>query len=111
MNNRLIVRIANSTDFIPIKYEIIEITMGNAATNTYVVMQTIDVGWDTEVNYNNWKASKDVSTEPPYSYATGRNWTGMQGTIGEIITRALDETGGDILVAYKPFTPSRDRHG
>ena len=110
MNNRLIVKIANSTDDIPIKYGIIEITMGNAATTTYVVMQTIDVGWDTFANFENWKASKDTSVPDALQHATGRDWTGMQGTIGEITTRALDEGGGDILVAYRSATPSRDRH-
>jgi hypothetical protein len=110
MNNRLIVRKANDTNYIPIKYNIIEITMGNDVTTTYVVMQTIDVGWDTENNWNNWKAGKDTSVPDALLHATGRDWTGMQGTIGELTTRAIDEGGGDILVAYKPFTPSKDRH-
>lgn len=111
MNNRLIVKKANDANYIPIKYGIVEITMGSDATNTYVVMQAIDVGWDTVDNWNNWKAGKDTSVPDALLHATGRDRTGMQGTIGELTARALDLGGGDILVAYKSFTPSRDRHG
>jgi hypothetical protein len=104
MNNILIVRKTGDLNYIPVKYRVVEMTVGSTAGATYCVLQCIDRGWDTEAHWNDWKAGKSPSGD--YSNPTGRKSVGAQGTIGALEVETLDN-----LAAYKPYTPSHDRQG
>ena len=103
MNTKLIVRKSADGNYKPIKYAVVEMTPAATAAATYCLIQIIDVGWDLEANWNNWKADK--SPNGIYSNPIGRNPTGMQGMIGDLEVVALST-----LEIYTPFITSFDRH-
>ena len=100
MNTKLCVRKTSDSNFIPIKYGVVEMTVGVDADNTNVVIQIIKPGWNTEINYNKWKSTWNGDE----SVLVGRNPAGIQGTIG-----ALEVVALSALVAYEYQTPSMDR--
>jgi hypothetical protein len=96
MNTQLTVKKTTDSNYIPVKYRIVEMIEA-AATVTGTgeigcILETIRVGWDTETNYNNWTDERD------------RPQTGMQGTMGELSYDTLDN-----LSVYTPMTPSFDQ--
>ena len=60
MNTKQFVKLTSDTNYIPIKYSIIEITVGNSLASTYALIQQVSYGVATEddlndiiTNYNN----------------------------------------------------------
>ena len=102
MNTKLTVKLDADTNDIPVKYGVVEITVGSTAAATYCVLQTIRVGWDTFANYDNWKAHKNIVGD--YANLSGRDVTGIQGTLGELTVAALDA-----ISVYDTQTPSFDQ--
>ena len=103
MNTNLTVRLIADTNYIPVMYRLVEMTPGSSAALTYCVLQVARVGWDTENNYNNWKATSVWDSGTEMMYLTGRNATGMQGTLGALSVVALSA-----ITNYKDLTPSTD---
>lgn len=103
MNTNLTVRLTADTNYIPVMYRVVEMTVGASAALTYCVLQVVRVGWDTENNFNNWKATATWSEQNERMYLVGRNPTGMQGTLGTLSVAALSTTQN-----YKVLTPSTD---
>ena len=104
MNTRLTVKKTADGNYIPVKYGVVEITVGAAAATTYLLLETIGVGWDTEGHYNAWKGVKTYDSASGTTTLAGRVVTGMQGTLG-----ALEVVALSAVVAYTARTPSRDR--
>lgn len=76
MQSSLIVKKNSDTNFRPVKYRVVEMTVGGTLGATNCVLQTIDVGFDTEENWRKWDISRDTA--------------GMQGTLGEFEVVTLD---------------------
>jgi hypothetical protein len=104
MNTSLTVKLSADTNDIPIMYRVVEMTPASSAGGTYCVLQVVRVGWDTFANYNNWKATSTYDTVTERMYLTGRNPTGMQGTLGALSVQALTA-----IESYAPQTPSMDQ--
>jgi hypothetical protein len=100
MNTKLIVKKSADTNYIKVKYSVVEMTVGSNAANTLCVIMTIFPGFDTELNYNKWKSTWNGD----YNTLTGRDITGMTGTMG-----ALEVVTLDTIVNYNALTPSRDQ--
>ena len=99
MNTKITVRKSDDSNYIKVKYAIIEMAVGADAANTNCVIQCIGVGWDTEEHYNGWKSTWDGAN----SVLSGRDPTGIQGTLG-----ALEVVALSALTNYTDLTPSRD---
>jgi hypothetical protein len=104
MNTSLTVKKSTDSNFIPVKYRIIEVTVGANAAGTYCLLETVAVGWDTEAHFNNWKGVKTYDAASGTTTIIGRDATGIQGTIGDLEVIALTT-----LVAFTAATPSTDR--
>lgn len=104
MNTKLIVRKSADANYIAVKYAVVEMTPGATAAATYCLIQTIDSGFASESDFNDWKASK--SPDGIYSNPGGRDSSVLVGTIGELEVVALST-----LEAYTPYRPSFDRQG
>jgi len=89
MNTNLTVKLSSDTNYIPVRYRVVEVTVGSSAAATYCVLVTEKVGWDTEVHYEAWTKS--------------RNTEGMIGTLGAFSVEALSD-----LIVYNVRTPSTD---
>lgn len=87
MQSSLTVRKIADANYIPVKYSVVEMTVGSTPAATYCALQTIRVGWDNVDNWRNW----DIS----------RNTTGMQGTLG-----ALEVVALDTIALYDTQTPT-----
>lgn len=103
MNTKLTVRLIADSNFIPVKYGVVEMNVGADTANTFCVLQVIRVGWNTETNYNNWKSTKTYDTASGTTTLVGRNPTGMQGTLGALSVVALN-----LITEYDAKTPSTD---
>ncbi len=118
MNSTLTVKLTSDTNYVPTKYRVVEMEPAATAATTYCVLEVVQVGWDTQVNYNNWVAHKVYAPVPaakapssPIGYPgqgdyldlAGRTQTGMQGTAGALSVTTLDQ-----LMIYAPETPSSD---
>jgi hypothetical protein len=92
MNTRLTVKLSSDTNFIPVKYTVVEMSVGTAGdgSDTYCVLIVSRVGWDTKAHYDEWKKNRDA--------------TGMQGTAGAFSVAPLS----DLEVYDYPRTPSTD---
>lgn len=99
MNTNLTVKKSSDSNYIPVKYKAVEMTVGANAATTYVLIQTVAIGWDTEEHFNGWKSVRDDSKG-----LVGRNPTGIQGTLG-----ALEVVALSTLVSYEVQTPSSDK--
>jgi hypothetical protein len=88
-SNVLIVKKIDDTNFVPIKYNICQISPDATAAATNCVIQCIRNGWDTDVNYNAWVSSRTTD--------------GIKGTLGTFEIEKLDN-----LISYSDMTPSRD---
>jgi hypothetical protein len=104
MNTKLTVRKTGDANYIPVKYGVVEITVGANAAATYLLLETIGVGWDTESNYLAWKSTKSYDSGSGTTTLVGRNVTGIQGTLG-----ALEAVALSAVVSYSARTPSVDR--
>ena len=87
MQSSLIVRKNSDTNFRAIKYRVVEMTPASALADTYCVLQTIEVGFDTEENWRKWAESRDT--------------VGLQGTLGAFEIATLDT-----LSLYNVQTPT-----
>lgn len=87
MQSSLIVKKNGDANFRPIKYRIVEMTVGGTLAATNCVLQTIEVGFDTEDNWRKWDVSRDT--------------VGLQGTLGEFEVATLDT-----LSLYDVQTPT-----
>lgn len=103
MNSNLTVRLIADTNDIPVMYKVVEMTTGLAAASTYCVLVVARVGWDTFAHYDDWKATSSWDEGTERMYLTGRNPTGMQGTLGALSVVALS-----LMQNYKDLTPSTD---
>lgn len=104
MNTALTVKLTGDSNYIPVMYRVIEMTVGTDAASTYCALQVVRVGWDTEVNYNNWKSGRYYDESTGMTHATGRETTGMQGAMGDLSVAALST-----IEPYKRQTPSMDQ--
>lgn len=79
MNTKLIVKISADSNFIPIKYSVIamipRVTPITGAADVMCVLEVIRVGWDTSLNYNNYKDYRKMD--------------GAQGVMGTFSVAAL----------------------
>lgn len=92
MNTKLAVKLSTDTNYIPVKYQVIEMSIGTAAdgSDTYCALMVSRIGWDTEAHYKEWMKNRDV--------------TGKQGTSGAFSVAPLS----DLEVYDSPRTPSTD---
>jgi hypothetical protein len=102
MNTNLTVKLSADGNDIPVMYRVIEMTPQATAAGTYCVLQVVRVGWNTFANYDNWKATTGYADGA--MYITGRDWTGMQGTLGALSVAALSA-----IELYATQTPSFDQ--
>jgi hypothetical protein len=89
MNAQVIVKKSADANYIPIKYAIIQMTVGANTGATNVAIQVIRNGWDTKGHYDDWVSKKTT--------------LGIQGDLGtfEVVTLST-------LIAYDhPLTPTR----
>ena len=105
MNSALIVKLNADSNYVPVKYRIVEMTVGSTAGATYCVLEVVGVGFDTEGNYDLWKSGRYYDTASGVTHATGRDPVGIQGTLGALSVATLDA-----LSIYSPRTPSLDRY-
>jgi hypothetical protein len=89
MNTKLSVKLKSDTNFVPIKYDVVEMSVGTATSDTYCVLIVNSVGWDTEENYELWTDRRDA--------------TGMVGKLGDLSIESLSD-----IEVYNVRTPSRD---
>lgn len=104
MNTALTVKLTGDSNDIPVMYRVIEMSVGTDAASTHCVLQVVRVGWDTFANYNNWKSGRYYDEDTEMTHATGRQVTGMQGTMGDLSVVALSA-----IEPYKRQTPSMDQ--
>jgi hypothetical protein len=104
MNTKLTVKKVADSGYIPVKYGVVEITVGANAAATYLLLETIGVGWDTEIHYLAWKSTKTYDSGSGTTTLVGRNVTGIQGTLG-----ALEIVALSAVISYTVQTPSVDR--
>lgn len=100
MNTNLTVKKSGDSNYIPVRYRVVEMTVGSTAAATYCVICCDRVGWDTADHYNAWKATVSDSE---MNFVYGRVTTGMQGSLG-----AFEVIGLDGLVQYNAQTPNKD---
>ena len=56
------VKLTGDTNYVPVKYAVMEVTVGVAAASTYVWLKLVSYGVDTEGNYNTYVDSiKDAT--------------------------------------------------
>lgn len=98
MQSSLIVKKNSDTNFRPVKYRIVEMAVAGTLGGTNCVLQTIEVGFDTEENWRLWNTSRDT--------------VGLQGSLGAFEIATLDT-----LSLYNVQTPTagtyyehRDNH-
>lgn len=99
MNTKLTVKKTADTNYIPVKYGVIEIEVNSTAATTYCVLQCIRIGWDTQAHYEAWVSTWDGATKVLH----GREVEGIQGALG-----VLEITTLDAIEIYDAQTPSRD---
>lgn len=104
MNTNLTVRISSDSNFIPVKYRIVEMTTGASAAATYCVLLVTRVGWDTSNNYDLWKATKYYDTGSGVTHLNGRDPAGIQGVLGTLSVVALST-----IVNYGTPAPDSDQ--
>lgn len=89
MNTNLTVKLSSDTNSIPVKYRVVEISVGTSLADTYCVLTVEKVGWDTGEHYEAWTDRRET--------------TGMVGTLGDFSVAALSD-----LKTYNVRTPSTD---
>ncbi len=73
--------LSSDTNYIPVKYAVVEVTVGAALATSYAWLKCISGGVATESDFNALKESLDASTAPDY--------TKVLGTIGAYSIAAL----------------------
>lgn len=84
------VKLKSDTNYIHVKYAVMEVTVGTSLATSQIWLKCISYGWDTKENLEGLKLTSEgyqatlVDGRPfkqdPY---TGVDKTGIQGTIGE----------------------------
>jgi hypothetical protein len=106
MKSTLTVRLAADTNYIPVRYRIIEMNIANPPAATYCLLEVVRVGWDTVGHYNDWKSNKYYDTASGVTHLTGRSTVGMQGTLGAFSIAVLTD-----LRNYTTYDPLKDYIG
>lgn len=89
MNTKLTVKLTADTNYVPIRYSVVEIGVGTSSADTYCVLIVDRVGWDTKENYESWTDRRDT--------------VGRQGNLGDLSVHPLSD-----IVVYNVRTPSTD---
>jgi len=90
MNTSLTVRLKSDTNYIPVKYRVVEMTVGSSDTTTFCALSVVRVGWDTSDNYDKWVSTRSYDTNAGTTTLVGRDPEGMQGTLGNLSVATLD---------------------
>jgi hypothetical protein len=91
MNTKEYVKLVADGNYIPVKYAVMEATVGANAAGTYLWLKASGYGFDTDVHYNAYLASIESNSGdvPPVT-------TGIQGTMDAYSIVALSA-----VAAYK----------
>lgn len=89
MNTLEYVKFANDTNYIPVRWAVVEVAVGGSTTATTLWLKCAGLGWDTEENLKE------------YADGGNHNRTGKTGTLDEYIVTTLDQ-----VVSYaRPSIP------
>jgi len=109
MNTKLTVKVAADSNYIPVMYRIIAMTITNSDTTTQCLLEVVRVGWDIEVNYNKWKSTITYDAASGTTTLIGRQktaaGTGEQGVVGALSIDTLNDLR---TYNYPKGTPSSD---
>jgi hypothetical protein len=81
MNTREVVMLNSDTNYIPVKYAVMEVSVGSTLAASYVWLKCISGGVALEADFDALKASLNAGSTPDY--------TKMLGTIGAYSVAAL----------------------
>ena len=87
MNNNIYVKLISDTNFIPIKYLLLEANVSSSATETNCLLVCVENGFDTEENHERWVKYRDTK--------------GIVGVVGSFLITTLNN-----IIIYTPHTPS-----
>jgi hypothetical protein len=76
-SSALIAKKIDDVSYLPVKYLVVSMNIGDSEETTNCVLQTIRYGWDKQNNYDGFMADRK-------SFTTGR-----QGTLGELSVDVL----------------------
>lgn len=79
MNTKEVVKLAADNNYVPVKYFVMEQTVGNAVATTYLWLKVISYGIDTKENYDAYIISLDTRVDK----------SNFQGTLNEYSVVAL----------------------
>ena len=82
MNTKEVVKLTASTDYVPVKYFVMESIVGPAAASTYLWLKVISYGIDTKEHYDNYITSLNADAPDKSNF---------QGTLNEYSVVALSE--------------------
>ena len=85
MNIIEFVALSSDTNFIPVKYAVIDVTVGTASSSTYLWLKVVSYGIDTESHYNDYLDSLNDGTVNQNGAPDG-----LQGTLKDYLVTSLD---------------------
>lgn len=83
MNTREIVMLVADTNYVPVKYAVMEVTVGSSMANSYVWLKCISNGIAIEDDLSTLKEAVNSAKAP--------DLTLLKGVIGEYSTTTLDK--------------------
>lgn len=90
MNTKETVMLNSDTNYIPVKYSVIEVAIGNSLAASYAWLKCISYGFDTKIHLDDFVESLSETTQIT---------TGIQGTLGEYQIVALNAISSYIAKA------------
>jgi hypothetical protein len=123
MNTTETVTLTTDSNYIPVKYRIVEMVPAATAATTYCTLQVVDYGWDTEAHWRNYIGHAITSQNPRptapnasvnyypggYIYGFGGGTTaGIQGTLGVLSVAPLSTVIEYPIIIHKYFVNYND---
>lgn len=100
MNTREIVMLNSDTNYIPIKYAVMEVSVGSTLAASYAWLKCISNGVALESDFLALKASLDASEVPDYTKALGTVGAYSVAALSTIKTYVAPKSfsGGNLLL-------------
>lgn len=87
MNTKEYVKLSSDTNYIPIKYSVVEASIGTSDATSGVWLKCVAHGWDTESNYKTYLDSALYDGSSGLQIDT----TGVQGTLGSYVVTTISD--------------------
>jgi hypothetical protein len=116
MNTTEDVMLLSDTNYIPVRYRIVDITEASTAATTYCTIQVVAYGWDTPLDYRNslqkaitWQNPAPTAPAASVNYYPGGivgnlgggSMAGAQGTLGALSVVELAQIQEYPIIAQK----------